>query len=315
MKRIFKSLLLVLMFFIGTCFYSSATEICDDCEYLTDESSATFTSVPLVLGAPCNCSITYDVQSTKGYCEDGTRKIFHYKILRIDYDTAGECTCSLEVLVQKIQLDCIAKAADFFNYNAPTEPLWGGEEDNIHFEFPVCWYYVEGVGQIFHAPCPSTLWCCVEYKLDIGKNDNSCEIKQKWDSNTHIPDPYNCPIWPTITCEDYDCSDFALSQQIYYFPKLVVDDTEVINELNLSSIKPNPVTNDYELNFSSDFTGDITIIISDNLGNEVQRISHNKQSGELVLPLSSEQLVSGSYFYRILAGERTLASGSFTVIK
>lgn len=38
-------------------------------------------------------------------------------------------------------------------------------------------------------------------------------------------------------------------------------------------------------------------------------------SNDILLPLSSEQLVSGSYFYRIFAGERTLASGSFTVIK
>jgi hypothetical protein len=80
-------------------------------------------------------------------------------------------------------------------------------------------------------------------------------------------------------------------------------------------VYPNPVTSDYEMNFSSDYTGELTIIISDNLGNEVQRISQNKQSGEMVLPLSSELLVSGSYFYRIYSGETTLSSGSFTVIK
>jgi hypothetical protein len=93
--------------------------------------------------------------------------------------------------------------------------------------------------------------------------------------------------------------------------------TKVFEEVSNSElhIYPNPVINDYELNFSSDFTGELTIIISDNLGNEIHRISHNKQSGELVLPLSSELLVSGTYFYSILAGERTLSSGSFTVIK
>jgi len=218
-----------------------------------------------------------------------------------------------------IQLDCIAKVEDFFNTNPPTDPIWGWGEDgeaNLYFEFPVCWHHREVVGQIFDVPCPETEWCCVEYKIHIEKNgQGTCGIVQKWDSNTHIPDPYNCPFWPTIPCEDYDCNDLALTPTVYFFPKLVVDDTEVINELNLSSIKPNPVTNDYELNFSSDFTGELTIIISDNLGNEVQRISYNKQSNEIVLPLSSELLVSGSYFYSILAGERTLSSGSFTVIK
>ena len=315
MNGFFKLFLLVLILFIGTCSYCSATVICDACDYLTDEQSDEYIVEITLTDCGQNCTVSYTIEATKGYCEDTQLPIFHYEILRIDYSYPGKnaCTCDLEDIVKLVQLDCIAKGDVFFNFNypnAPDDPIWSETVGQVFFEFGVCWYY-DSSSQFFHVPCPTTLLCCVEYGYDL--KESECQITGSWD-RANIPGTYTCPEYPE-NCEEYDCNDFVLGQDTYPFPKLVVEDSELPNETNFSSIKPNPVTNDYELYFTSEEQGMIEVSIVDNLGNIIYTFSVNKQNTEISVPLTSENLVSGVYFYRIIQSGKVLSDGSFTVVK
>ena len=115
-------------------------------------------------------------------------------------------------------------------------------------------------------------------------------------------------------CTKYECDSLALEpQQITPTQFLGADYLE--ENFRKSTILPNPVTDDFELSFISEELGSINLIISDNLGNTIENIEFNKESYEFILPLSSEELITGSYFYKLIKDGELIGEGAFTVVK
>lgn len=101
---------------------------------------------------------------------------------------------------------------------------------------------------------------------------------------------------------------------------IVVKGTNPIgfNELNRDPMKlyayPNPAVKQTVLNFTLDKTSDVTVKVTDILGNQIFTRNIADVSGKYSLPVNVEPYSAGTYFYTVISGTAT-STGKFSVIK
>jgi hypothetical protein len=87
------------------------------------------------------------------------------------------------------------------------------------------------------------------------------------------------------------------------------------NFTSFINISPNPANNFAVCNFGLLKSANITLFIYDALGNEVQKISKNCESGNHSIDLNINQFASGNYICKIVANNKIIASTQFIIAK
>ncbi|OGU58384.1 MAG: hypothetical protein A2X64_03520 [Ignavibacteria bacterium GWF2_33_9] len=93
------------------------------------------------------------------------------------------------------------------------------------------------------------------------------------------------------------------------------DETDNVTGLTINNIYPNPVTNDSRIDFNTSGTGNVDIIVTDLLGNQVMNVFSGMISeGTHSYNFNAGNLLNGAYFVTLRSGDASVTK-QFTVIK
>lgn len=317
MKNWFKLFYFFGLFSLSILHASASPPCATQCTTLTITEEITgIYEVITVNDPPCVGQFTYIASARKGICDPSGEAYFEYTLENVIYDgTSGfYLDCERAYLINLAQLHLLGRILEIFG-NTP-DPTLDIPLNNIYIKVPICWqYFPPPNSQAGWRACPVNDYCCFGYGTFLRKTEDIY-------FNGHLdvsysPDPiFECLDEPyTYTdCNRYSCDSLEAQYPSYVpFPRDVMLDQT--SSLSNTTIIPNPVTDEYELSFVSEELGSIYLIISDNLGNTIENIEFNKESYEFILPLSSEELVTGTYFFKLIKDDLVISEGAFTVVK